>query len=273
MYCMKCGTTLPENIEFCSKCGAKQNLSADPIHDGKAESERVPKQNSPEANRNPEMNPDNLAKNKKKRGISVKVVLLICATILVVGFFGAVFLSDSSTDEKINESISLVKQSYLGEYTDVSLESVLTAKAEALGMTLQWNGGTLGEDEQLGVSAILGEELTLQFVMLDDQCFVLAGMDGTMLSGVERVYTTGMELLNAIYTEYYLTSGMDFTTVSEKLEAINAGSVQCGAPPEYQGNRRTMYTEIAQKRELNLTDYQLMLTNDQFFASVLAGES
>lgn len=266
MYCMKCGTTLPENIEFCSKCGAKQNLSTDPIHDGKADSERVPKQNSSEATRNPE----NLAKNKKKRGISVKVVLLICATILAVGFLGAVFLSDSSTDEKINESIALVKQSYLGEYTDVSLESVLAAKAKELGTTLQWDGGTLGEDEQLGVSAILGEELTLQFVMLDDQCFVLNGLDGKMLSGVERVYTTGMELLNAIYTEYYLATGMNFTTVSEKLEAMNAGAVQCGAPPEYQGNRRTMYTEIAKKRELNLTAYQLMLTNNQFYLTAIA---
>jgi len=121
MYCMKCGATLPENIEFCSKCGAKQDLSTDPIHDEKAESERVPKENPPEGNINPDMSPENLAKNKKKRGISVKAVLLICATILVVGLFGAVFLSDSSTDEKINESISLVKQSYLGEYTDVSL--------------------------------------------------------------------------------------------------------------------------------------------------------
>lgn len=267
MYCMKCGTTLPEDIEFCSKCGAKQNLSTDQIHDGKAESERVPKQNPLEVTRNPK----NLAKNKKKRGISVKAVLLICATILVVTLLGTVFLSDSRTDEKINATIELVKESYLGEYTDVSLESVLKAKAEALGTTLEWEGGTLGEGEQLGVSAILGEELTIQFVMLNDQCFVLKGMDGTMLSGVERVYTTGMELLNAIYTEYYLATGVDFTTVSKKLEAMNAGAVQCGAPPEYQGNRRTMYTEIAKKPELNLTAFQLMLTNDQFYLTAIAG--
>lgn len=146
--------------------------------------------------------------------------------------------------------IVTVQNGYLGEYTDMTVREMLDGYYSLYEGESRWISGESEDQEGLLIvqaqytSDLLGTA-TIQFSMLDKQCFKVSAIEDPMET-IEEASDT-LALLNKIYITSYEAQfeaeerGAVETDLLERLEAVNATSVRYGASTDYTGDRSQLY--------------------------------
>ena len=146
--------------------------------------------------------------------------------------------------------IVTVQNGYLGEYTNMTVREMLDGYYGLYEGESRWISGESEDQEGLLIvqaqytSDLLGTA-TIQFSMLDKQCFKVSAIEDPMET-IEEASDT-LALLNKIYITSYETQfeaeemGAAETDLLERLKAVNATSVRYGASADYTGDRSQLY--------------------------------
>lgn len=204
--------------------GIKVKTSA-PISGGSFSSKR---QDSPDNQNN--------TPNHPPRGILIGGVAAVAAIIVVT----LVIIFGSGTASEI----STVQNGYLGEYTDMTVKEVLY-QAEG-----EWISGENADAEgvimvQVEYSSELLGTATLQFTLLDEQCFEITYIDDPMETIEEA--SDVLAVLNKVYVAAYESQYEQAelaeieTQLLERMTEVNATSVRYGASADYDGDRSQLY--------------------------------
>lgn len=211
--------------------GIKVKTSA-PISGGSFSSKR---QDSPDN--------QNDTPNHPPRGILIGGVAAVAAIIVVA----VVLIFGSGTASEI----STVQNGYLGEYTDMTVKEVLDRYYGLLYQAEgEWISGENADAEgvimvQVEYSSELLGTATLQFTLLDEQCFEITYIDDPMETIEEA--SDVLAVLNKVYVAAY-ESQYEQTELAEieaqlleRLTEVNATSVRYGASADYDGDRSQLY--------------------------------
>ena len=254
MFCPKCGEKLPDDAQFCMKCGARVHALAP-----EGEPETYPEPEAPpRRDIAPETGRTSPERPKKRRrgliiGLAIVIILLAAAAVLIAIFGGGG-----------NSNIETVKTGYLGEYTDMTVETLLDNYYGLLyGSEGVWDGGVTDDGREI-VQVEYSDDtgtVTIQFTMRGEDRFkVTAFVDP--LSPVEE--TTDLLLaLNNIYAtsytlEHQLEDGQEVqTSMEDRLSQVGAASVLYGAADDYSGDRSALYTAFGDS-SLDMTALELM---------------
>lgn len=252
MFCPNCGTEFEEGVNFCPKCGTKRPQSALATENGPNQPKSlsqaadtpaaVPKSVSLPSDTLP-INSENVAPHKKKRKLPLILGALgaiIVILILLVTFFG----------NEDSPEITTVKNGYLGEFTDMTVEEILDGYYSGLLGYEEgtWDSGITDDGTTIVqidyVNEMLGN-ITIQFSMLDEDCFKATAFVDP-LEDVESV----TDLLAALNKFYVLSYEVQYPEAEranvekellERLNSINATSVRYGASKDYTGDRAQLY--------------------------------
>ena len=181
--------------------------------------------------------------NHMPRGIVIGGAIAITVMIVValVMIFGVGTASEIST----------VQNGYLGEYTDMTVKEVLDSYYGLLYQAEgEWISGENADAEgiimvQVEYSSELLGTATLQFTLLDEQCFEITYIDDPMetieeasdvLAVLNKVYVAGYE---SQYGQAELAEVE--ARLLERLTEVNASSVRYGASADYEGDRSQLY--------------------------------
>lgn len=252
MFCPNCGTEFEEGVNFCPKCGTKRPQSALATENGPNQPKSlsqaadtpaaVPKSVSLPSDTLP-INSENVAPHKKKRKLPLILGALgaiIVILILLVTFFG----------NEDSPEITTVKNGYLGEFTDMTVEEILDGYYSGLLGYEEgtWDSGITDDGTTIVqidyVNEMLGN-ITIQFSMLDEDCFKATAFVDP-LENVESV----TDMLAALNKFYVLCCELQYpeedradaeVELMERLDSVNATSVRYGASEDYTGDRAQLY--------------------------------
>lgn len=163
--------------------------------------------------------------------------------------------------------ISLVQNGYLGEYTDMAVKKFFSYYYGERYDEESWDGGTTDAGEEIvevtykDTEGAL-EDVTIQFTMLDAQCFEVTAFIDPM-EEIEQS-TDLMAHLNYIYCTQYLLENPEIVEDEEKeqvfikrMEEIPASAVLFGASDEYEGDRGKL-CEVAGDKPIELNVMELL---------------
>ena len=252
MYCPNCGTEFADGVNFCHKCGtqrpqpkvATENSTEQPIPPS-------PISDTPIGDAKPADQAADATSSASKDASSAKkksklpLILGIIGVVIVAFIVIAALLGGDDSPE-----ISTVRNGYLGEYTDMTVDEILDGYySDFLGYESgAWDSGVTDDGKTIVQVEYTNEELgpiTIQFSMLDDDCFkVTAFVDP--LEDVEE-FSDLLASLNKIYLLAYTSRfpqeeiAEKETELLEKLASVNATSVRYGASKGYTGDRSQLY--------------------------------
>ena len=173
MFCPNCGTEIKEKKTFCPKCGSPLGVEA-VQEDTKTVEAAASTENVHENVIPPQGAPVPSKKGGKKKfiiGGIVAVVLILIA--VMIGTSGG-NTGTTSTDTYIET----VQNGYLGEFTDMTVQELLSSYYEdLLGCTAEWDGGENDDGQQIVEVKYTDEtvgDTTIQFKMLDEQVFKIS---------------------------------------------------------------------------------------------------
>lgn len=211
--------------------GIKVKTSA-PISGGSFSSKR---QDSPD---NQNDTPNHPPRGILIGGVAAVAVIIVVAVVLIFG---------SGTASEI----STVQNGYLGEYTDMTVKEVLDRYYGLLYQAEgEWISGENADAEgvimvQVEYSSELLGTATLQFTLLDEQCFEITYIDDPMETIEEA--SDVLAVLNKVYVAAY-ESQYEQTELAEieaqlleRLTEVNATLVRYGASADYDGDRSQLY--------------------------------
>lgn len=171
-------------------------------------------------------------------GVAAVAVIIVVAVVLIFG---------SGTASEI----STVQNGYLGEYTDMTVKEVLDRYYGLLYQAAgEWISGENADAEgvimvQVEYSSELLGTATLQFTLLDEQCFEITYIDDPMETIEEA--SDVLAVLNKVYVAAY-ESQYEQTELAEieaqlleRLTEVNATLVRYGASADYDGDRSQLY--------------------------------
>lgn len=145
MFCPNCGTEIKEKKTFCPKCGSPLGVEA-VQEDTKTVEAAASTENVHENVIPPQGAPVPSKKGGKKKfiiGGIVAVVLILIA--VMIGTSGG-NTGSTSTDTYIET----VQNGYLGEFTDMTVQELLSSCYEdQLGCTAEWDGGENDDGQQI----------------------------------------------------------------------------------------------------------------------------
>lgn len=181
--------------------------------------------------------------NHMPRGIVIggAIAITVIIVVVLVMIFGVGTASEIST----------VQNGYLGEYTDMTVKEVLDSyygliyQAEG-----EWISGENADAEgvimvQVEYSSELLGTTTLQFTLLDEQCFEITYIDDPMETIEEA--SDVLAVLNKVYVAAYESQYEQAELAEievqllERLTEVNATSVRYGASADYEGDRSQLY--------------------------------
>ena len=147
--------------------------------------------------------------------------------------------------------IETVQNGYLGEFTDMTVQELLSSYYEdQLGCTAEWDGGENDDGQQI-VEVIYTDETvgdtTIQFIMLDEQVFKISAFHDPNTE-IEKASDLAAEL-NSLYFMAYTTKHETELDSAEKMKAfideldqISGSAVLYGAAANYTGDRAQLCT-------------------------------
>jgi hypothetical protein len=240
MFCWKCGAEIKEGTQYCSSCGNRITSEEDIKQEALPQSETDPF-TKVQADQTGDT-PGDSAKKSSRKGI---IIILI-----IVGIVGAFLLADSIYTSVINrkyeETIAMVQNGYLGEYTDITIGNMLNRNAD--GWT--WDGGKTDDDKMI-VEASRGEgdsKTIWQFTVLDDHIFKIYAIQDASYSPAKA--TDVLAYLNLFYYSAYLSNTIyagdgnaAIASILDELDMINASWVLYGASADYTGDRSAIGQE------------------------------
>ena len=246
MFCPNCGTEIKEKKTFCPKCGSPLGVEA-VQEDTKTVEAAASTENVHENVIPPQAAPVPPKKRGKKKfiiGGIVAVVLILIAAI--VGTSGG-NTGSTSTDTYIET----VQNGYLGEFTDMTVQELLSSCYEdQLGCTAEWDGGENDDGQQIVEVKYTDEtvgDTTIQFKMLDEQVFKISAFHDPNTE-IEKASDLAAEL-NSLYFMAYTTKHETELDSAEKMKAfideldqISGSAVLYGAAANYTGDRAQLCT-------------------------------
>lgn len=188
------------------------------------------------------------AEGEKARSSSLKKIAVIGGGVIaaIIVIFVLLAILGSGGDSPI----ITVQNGYLGEYTDMTVREMLEGYYSLYEGESRWISGESEDQEGLLIvqaqytSDLLGTA-TIQFSMLDKQCFKVSAIEDPTET-IEEASDT-LALLNKIYITSYEAQfeaeemGAAETDLLERLKAVNATSVLYGASADYAGDRSQLY--------------------------------
>lgn len=246
MFCPNCGTEIKEKKTFCPKCGSPLGVEA-VQEDTKTVEAAASTENVHENVIPPQGAPVPSKKSGKKRfiiGGIVAVVLILIA--VMIGTSGG-NTGSTSTDTYIET----VQNGYLGEFTDMTVQELLSSYYEdQLGCTAEWDGGENDDGQQIVEVKYTDEtvgDTTIQFKMLDEQVFKISAFHDPNTE-IEKASDLAAEL-NSLYFMAYTTKHETELDSAEKMKAfideldqISGSAVLYGAAANYTGDRAQLCT-------------------------------
>ena len=174
----------------------------------------------------------------------VAVVLILIA--VMIGTSGG-NTGSTSTDTYIET----VQNGYLGEFTDMTVQELLSSYYEdLLGCTAEWDGGENDDGQQIVEVKYTDEtvgDTTIQFKMLDEQVFKISAFHDPNTE-IEKASDLAAEL-NSLYFMAYTTKHETELNSAEKmkvfidqLDQISGSAVLYGAAANYTGDRAQLCT-------------------------------
>ena len=172
------------------------------------------------------------------------VVLILIA--VMIGTSGG-NTGSTSTDTYIET----VQNGYLGEFTDMTVQELLSSYYEdQLGCTAEWDGGENDDGQQIVEVKYTDEtvgDTTIQFKMLDEQVFKISAFHDPNTE-IEKASDLAAEL-NSLYFMAYTTKHETELDSAEKMKAfideldqISGSAVLYGAAANYTGDRAQLCT-------------------------------
>lgn len=246
MFCPNCGTEIKEKKTFCPKCGSSLGVEA-VQEDTKTVEAAASTENVHENVIPPQGAPVPSKKGGKKKfiiGGIVAVVLILIA--VMIGTSGG-NTGTTSTDTYIET----VQNGYLGEFTDMTVQELLSSYYEdLLGCTAEWDGGENDDGQQIVEVKYTDEtvgDTTIQFKMLDEQVFKISAFVDPNVT-IEKASDLPAEL-NSLYFMAYTTkheteldSAEKMKTFIDELDQISGSAVLYGAAANYTGDRAQLCT-------------------------------
>lgn len=212
----------------------------------------------------------------KKKKSKKKLVLLVIGAFLLLCIAVAAMDDDSgsSTNGKkdIEAYISLVKNGYLGEYTDITIEKLLeNYYGTVYGADISWDGGTTEDGEIIVAAHVdsknLGMESRIQFKMHDEEVFKVNAFEDDILmnASTEGKNPAPTDIAYGLIN-LYLTSNVQaldgetridaLDSLSQKLDEIAGSSILYGASADYSGDRSKL-CEIYGEAALDMSAKEL----------------
>ena len=147
--------------------------------------------------------------------------------------------------------IETVQNGYLGEFTDMTVQELLSSYYEdQLGCTAEWDGGENDDGQQIVEVKYTDEtvgDTTIQFKMLDEQVFKISAFHDPNTE-IEKASDLAAEL-NSLYFMAYTTKHETELDSAEKMKAfideldqISGSAVLYGAAANYTGDRAQLCT-------------------------------
>ena len=246
MFCPNCGTEIKEKKTFCPKCGSPLGVEA-VQEDTKTVEAAASTENVHENVIPPQGAPVPSKKGGTKKfiiGGIVAVVLILIA--VMIGTSGG-NTGSTSTDTYIET----VQNGYLGEFTDMTVQELLSSYYEdQLGCTAEWDGGENDDGQQIVEVKYTDEtvgDTTIQFKMLDEQVFKISAFHDPNTE-IEKASDLAAEL-NSLYFMAYTTKHETELDSAEKMKAfideldqISGSAVLYGAAANYTGDRAQLCT-------------------------------
>lgn len=227
MYCRFCGSKIDDDSLFCRACG---KTTADEVKSSKrAQSKRPQGKYGRKKSKTP-----------KVIGLIVGIVVIICAVTVGIVLFGG-------SGATIDETIALVQNGYLGEYTDITVKEILDSYYGMMYEEEIWDGGTTDSGTMLVEVQYYDEgfeedKTIIRFTMLNEECFKISTFIDP-LHPVEKE-TDFFAAMNYNYLVAHMgrnriTPG-DLASEMEllgRLDGISGSAVKYGASATYGGNR------------------------------------
>ena len=223
MFCTNCGKQVADEAKFCPNCGnpivANQGASVSAASEAPATSKKAPT-------------------GSKKR---VPLLIGVVAIVVVLAIAAASQLGNDDADK----AIQTVKKGYLGTFTDITVEEIInyTFLGDENRQGVVWDGGTTDDGIMIVEARYTdqdGQEIKLQFRMIDEETFRYGGMTG--ISDLSEA----VKYLNMMYFNYYC--GSEETgdpsaaeAIIDRLNQVSCGAVLCGASVAYEGDRENLY--------------------------------
>lgn len=150
------------------------------------------------------------------------------------------------------DSVSMVQQGYLGEYTDMTVQEILDGHYGMMYESITWDGGETDDGKEIVQVKYedsifeTDDTVTIQFTVYDNNIFkVTAFVDPS--EEIEKSSDL-QAVFNYMYLEQFLAKhrseadNMEFEyDLISRLDAISGSAVQYGASASYEGDRKLLH--------------------------------
>ena len=224
MFCSQCGKQLPDDSRFCDTCGFDLIAVNDDVNMLVAESS-----SRPFAGQN---------RGRTRVALTVSILIAAAAVVAIVLFL----FGKGTQTEKI---IRIVRDGYLGAYTDVTIERLLetTFHTEEGNSKINWSCSQNGDKSwrvEANCSYNMDNVAVFCFQLLDEKSFKVSDIKcpGLDISTSEKQVLE----LNRMYFTYYLEKE-DLDSLVERLSKINFGTVLYGSAAEFSHSTEEIYKQ------------------------------
>lgn len=230
MFCKYCGNQIDKDAAFCDECGK-------PVY-----------RESPQNNRKATHRKGKY--RRKRRSRIMPILCIVGIVILCIGIFGLGTSLIGPTDNNLNDTITIVQNGYLGEYTDITVKEILDNYYGMLYENEEWDSGETVSGSIIVQAKYYDEGMEedatiIQFTMLNEECFKITAFVDP-INPVEKA-TDLLAAMNYNYLLAYMAENRSVAgdTLAEndfiaRLGQISGSAVQYGASAEYSGNRATI---------------------------------
>lgn len=246
MFCPKCGMEFPDSASFCPNCGQKRpQIPSDKGDSAKAAFPTSEPVSTVQPNQQEENSKAAVSQRRAGRRKSVLPIVLGLVVLIVVG---VIVVETFFWRDETEVALSTVRNGYLGEYTDMTVEQVLDTYYENFYAESIWDSGVTDEGKiivQVEYSDSALDTTTIQFSMLDEECFEITAF----VSPTEDIEVTSdlLAALNKIYiSSYEIQQTKNNSDVSiadveadlmQRLSSVSGSAVLYGASKDYSGDR------------------------------------
>ncbi len=287
MFCKYCGAKLEEDAMYCGNCGARTDAggaadgkearnagSAVDVEGARNEDGRADAEEAQDESKRADMGADarGTTQGKKKGGARKKI--LIAVGVLLVIFLGILFYdTDGGEEEEEDTEIALVRQGYLGEFTDATIEEIVQANFDEEDMDLIWSSQVIDGVSLVGFFAcpegetIEDAAVSVLFRICSDETFKVEYYEEEDDEDFEVAEVA--DLLNGWYVNWYRKNRIDAQESEEEtvrkmqeliqnqLNQISGTAVLYGASGDYSGERSELSQVIDDTENLSLNIIEL----------------